>query len=151
MRLIPRAAIVRRVSGPPNATLKPLKLETLAPEFSEVHHGTYLSALERAIDHQPTARNIALAGAYGVGKSSVLGEFAKRRRKRVIKASLLTLGLEPEASDEGLEANPAARTTSNRRRKSSSSCSTSRARRGRRSPASDASSVPACGWSCQSP
>jgi hypothetical protein len=114
MRLIPRAAIVRRVSGPPNATLKPLKLETLAPEFSEVHHGTYLSALERAIDHQPTARNIALAGAYGVGKSSVLGEFAKRRRKRVIKASLLTLGLEPEASDEGLEANPAARTTSNR-------------------------------------
>lgn len=92
----------------------PLKLKTLAPEFSEARHGTYLEALERAIASQPEARNIALAGAYGVGKSSVLGELATRRANQVIKISLLTLGAGPEDSPASSESNPAARTTSNR-------------------------------------
>ncbi|MWJ19075.1 hypothetical protein DOU17_09105 [Clavibacter michiganensis subsp. michiganensis] len=91
-----------------------LHLEALAPEFSESDHGMYLDTLERAIDEQPEARNIALAGAYGVGKSSVLGEFADRRKNQVIEISLLTLGVEPEEPAPGSESNPNAFTTSNR-------------------------------------
>jgi hypothetical protein len=91
-----------------------LHLDTLAPQFVESHHGMYLDTLERAIDEQPDARNIALAGAYGVGKSSVLDEFAERRKNQVIKISLLTLGADPEEVALGSDPNPNARTTSNR-------------------------------------
>lgn len=91
-----------------------VRLDSLAPKFSSTRHGIYLSALEHAIDQQPATRNIALAGAYGVGKSSVLGELARRRPNQVINISLLTLGVEPEAIDSNGGENPAARTTSNR-------------------------------------
>jgi hypothetical protein len=111
----PRATI-RNVKKLKRTYQRALHLETLAPEFVESHHGMYLDTLERVIDEQPDARNIALAGAYGVGKSSVLNKFAegRKRRKQVIKVSLLTLGAEPEDSALGSETNPNARTTSNR-------------------------------------
>ena len=91
-----------------------LELESLAPRYSEERHGTYFAVLQRAIDEQPEVRNIALAGAYGVGKSSVLDKVAEAYEKRVIKISLLTLGTKPEGVPPASEGNPAARTTSNR-------------------------------------
>lgn len=91
-----------------------LRLESLAPEYSEERHGTYFTVLKRAIDEQPGVRNIALAGPYGVGKSSVLDQVAGEFDDRVIKISLLTLGVEPEETETAQGSNPAAETTSNR-------------------------------------
>ena len=56
---------------------RPLKLRSLGAEFNEQHHGVYLEALRHAIDHRPSMRNIALTGAYGTGKSSVLSEVSQ--------------------------------------------------------------------------
>lgn len=91
-----------------------LKLESLAPEYSEELHGTYFAVLKRAIEEQPGVRNIALAGPYGVGKSSVLNKVAEEFDARVIKISLLTLGVDPEETATAKGGNPAAETTSNR-------------------------------------
>jgi len=91
-----------------------LDLESLAPEYSEERHGTYFAVLKRAIDEQPGVRNIALAGPYGVGKSSVLDKVADEFDDRVLKISLLTLGVEPEETETVQGGNPAAGTTSNR-------------------------------------
>lgn len=91
-----------------------LELSSLAPEYSEDRHGTYFAVLKRAIEDQPGVRNIALAGPYGVGKSSVLNKVADEFGARVIKISLLTLGVDPEATETANGGNPAAQTTSNR-------------------------------------
>ncbi|MBT1675908.1 YobI family P-loop NTPase [Curtobacterium aurantiacum] len=91
-----------------------VQLDSLAPDYRERDHGTYLAALEHAIDRQPGARNIALAGPYGVGKSSVLTELARRRKRKVINISLLTLGVQPEPLGDTAHMNPAANTTTNR-------------------------------------
>lgn len=91
------------------------ELEPLAPKYDPLHHRAYVSVLENAVMRQPTVRNIALSGTYGTGKSSILAEFARRFKDRVLEVSLLTLGEEPEkilAPAE--EANPAAATTTNR-------------------------------------
>jgi len=99
-----------------NFSIEPavLDLESLAPQYSSERHGTYFAVLKRAIEEQPEVRNIALAGPYGVGKSSVLGKVADEFAARVIKISLLTLGVEPEQAETGMGGNPAAETTSNR-------------------------------------
>lgn len=103
------------MSDPHVRASEPLNLVPLAPSYSDADHGTYVAALERAIDEHPaTVRNIALAGPYGVGKSSVLNELARRRKRRVISVSLLTLGVAPEGPPVGEGINPAASTTSNR-------------------------------------
>lgn len=99
---------------PVDNTHPALALESLAPRYDQAVHGTYLAALKRAIDDQPLVRNIALAGSYGVGKSSVLGQLAASYSARVINLSLLTLGVEPESVDTASGGNPAAQTTSNR-------------------------------------
>ncbi|MFJ3322661.1 hypothetical protein [Curtobacterium sp. NPDC086286] len=91
-----------------------VQLDSLAPDYRERDHSTYLAALEHAIDAQPGARNIALAGPYGVGKSSVLTELARRRKRQVINISLLTLGVQPEPLSDTTDMNPAANTTTNR-------------------------------------
>jgi hypothetical protein len=91
-----------------------LKLESLAPEYSKERHSTYFAVLKRAVEEQPGVRNIALAGPYGVGKSSVLNKVADEFGDRVIKISLLTLGVEPEETATAKGGNPAAETTSNR-------------------------------------
>lgn len=91
------------------------ELHTLAPEYNADQHSVYVSILKRAIESQPEVRNIALAGTYGTGKSSILSEFSNQFSNRVIEVSLLTLGVEPESSTTSDEAsNPAATTTTNR-------------------------------------
>lgn len=47
-------------------------LDLLSPEYHAKHHKQYADILLEAIEQQERARNIALAGAYGAGKSSVL-------------------------------------------------------------------------------
>lgn len=91
-----------------------LNLASLAPEYSEEHHGVYLSAVKRAIDEQPDVKNIALAGTYGTGKSSVLRQLRGVYPERVIELSLLTLGAKPETVEVTDDMNPAAGTTTNR-------------------------------------
>ena len=51
------------------------ELHALAPEYKAAQHGLYVDILKRAIEKQPNVRNIALAGTYGTGKSSILREF----------------------------------------------------------------------------
>lgn len=90
------------------------KLSSLAPKFSEKHHGVYLSVVKRAIEEQRDVKNIALAGTYGTGKSSILRELGDAYPGRVIELSLLTLGAKPEVVDSSDDMNPAAATTTNR-------------------------------------
>lgn len=93
------------------------ELRTLAPEYSFAAHGTYFTILKSTIDDQPWVHNIALAGTYGAGKSSVLSEVATRYPKRVVEVSLLTLGAKdevPERTSTSTETNPAASSKTNR-------------------------------------
>jgi len=114
-RLAPlRSDTVRIVRDAQDEVPDAPRLEALSPKFRSSEHGTYVAALEHALDHQPAARNIALAGPYGVGKSSVLGELARRRKRHVINVSLLTFGVDPEPVPAIAETNPVANTTSNR-------------------------------------
>lgn len=66
------------------------QLETLMPKFIPDQHEDYVAALENAV-MENDMRNIALSGHYGVGKSSILNEFAKRRGRKVVMISLSTL------------------------------------------------------------
>jgi hypothetical protein len=90
------------------------ELRSLAPAYSEADHGIYVQALVRAIEDEPTMRNIALTGAYGTGKSSVLTEVTTLYRQRILDLSLSTVGVEEEVPDGESGANPAARTKTNR-------------------------------------
>lgn len=90
------------------------KLASLAPEYSYEDHGVYYTMLKRAIEEQPDVRNIALAGTYGTGKSSILRKVSEEFNKRVIELSLLTLGVQPDSRTPAQESNPAATTTTNR-------------------------------------
>lgn len=58
-----------------------LPLRSLAPDFKEDHHRLYVDLLERAIADEDS-HNVALTGAYGTGKSSILTELRKSRRPR---------------------------------------------------------------------
>lgn len=89
-------------------------LASLAPEYSEANHSVYLAVLKRAIDEQPEVRNVALAGTYGTGKSSILHQLHREYDGRVIELSLLTLGAKPEEVEPSDDINPAAGTTTNR-------------------------------------
>lgn len=93
---------------PPKESLKPL-----TPKYEEDRHGVYLGHLEAAVANKENL-NIALAGPYGSGKSSILSEFVKHRgenRKRdrdeerdypelVITLSMSTLGGEVQSANE---------------------------------------------------
>ncbi|MBW9093320.1 hypothetical protein JNB62_06465 [Microbacterium jejuense] len=70
--------------------------------------------MKRTIDTQPEVRNIALAGTYGTGKSSILRQVATVYDGRVVELSLLTLGVQPEIVMPGGDTNPAATSTTNR-------------------------------------
>ncbi|TCC32041.1 hypothetical protein [Kribbella speibonae] len=63
----------------------------LTPEYDPGQHSTYVESLTQALADEGV-RNIALTGRYGVGKSSVLSEFAARHGDRVLSLSLSTLG-----------------------------------------------------------
>ena len=53
-----------------------IELQSLAPEFDEDQHQTYVSRLNAAVS-DPRNKNIALTGRYGTGKSSILDKFIK--------------------------------------------------------------------------
>lgn len=89
-------------------------LTPLAPEYSYDTHGVYFTILKRTIEEQPNVRNIALAGPYGTGKSSILRKVTAEFEERVIEVSLLTLGAEPTPASQGEGGNPAAASTTNR-------------------------------------
>ncbi|KNC18158.1 DNA-binding protein [Pseudomonas sp. RIT-PI-a] len=66
------------------------ELVPLTPQYMEEEHGGYVDAIEVALaEHQ--IRNIALSGNYGVGKSSIMREVARRQDKRIVELSLSTL------------------------------------------------------------
>src|SRR5262245_6833125 len=85
-----------------------LVLRSLAPEYSEADHGIYVQALVHAIENEPTVRNIALTGAYGTGKSSVLLNVANRYPQRVLNLSLSTTGVDEKVPGSESDPNPAA-------------------------------------------
>uniref|UniRef100_UPI003899E759 YobI family P-loop NTPase n=1 Tax=Pigmentiphaga litoralis TaxID=516702 RepID=UPI003899E759 len=71
-----------------------IRLRSLAPEYEEDHHSTYVRHLEAAV-LEPRNRNIALTGRYGSGKSSILDEFLaeqQRAKKESLRISISTLG-----------------------------------------------------------
>ncbi|MET4053154.1 hypothetical protein ABID81_002529 [Frigoribacterium sp. PvP054] len=53
-----------------------IELRSLAPEYVEDHHKTYVSRLNAAVTDTRN-KNIALTGRYGAGKSSILDEFIR--------------------------------------------------------------------------
>ncbi len=53
-------------------------LKSLAPEYDQSSHGTYVARLNTAVADVRN-RNIALTGRYGAGKSSILDQFAKEQ------------------------------------------------------------------------
>lgn len=69
-----------------------LSLRSLAPQYKSEAHGVYVSAIRKAIDEVNGIRNIALTGAYGTGKSSILSEVVKCYRDRVVEVSLSSVG-----------------------------------------------------------
>lgn len=91
-----------------------IRLESLAPKYTDAAHGIYAEILRHTLAERPEVRNIALAGAYGVGKSSVLRNIVDTFDDRAITLSLLTLGSKPSKTAPPKDANPAAQTTSNR-------------------------------------
>jgi len=77
-------------------------LVPLTPKYLAREHGVYVTAIEAALaDDQ--IRNIALSGNYGVGKSSILREVARRQESRVVEISLSTLApIEASKLDESV-------------------------------------------------
>ncbi|UCJ19021.1 DNA-binding protein [Pseudomonas sp. MM211] len=77
-------------------------LVPLTPKYLQREHGVYVAAIEAALaDDQ--IRNIALSGNYGVGKSSILREVARRQESRVVEISLSTLApIEASKLDESV-------------------------------------------------
>ncbi|MFJ5162291.1 hypothetical protein ACIP6T_24335 [Pantoea sp. NPDC088449] len=73
-----------------SASDKPWELIPLTPEYIEAEHFRYVAAIEEALACKDI-RNIALSGNYGVGKSSILQEVARRQDGRVVEISLSTL------------------------------------------------------------
>lgn len=81
----------------PSRTSTDAGLAPLIPGFDREQHQIYVDHLNAALTTDNVC-NIALTGRYGAGKSSVLQEFARHNRKRVLFLSLSTLG--PDADDE---------------------------------------------------
>jgi hypothetical protein len=99
---------------PPMQAAAQLTLKSLAPRFKKKQHGLYVEILADVIETQPSVRNIALTGAYGTGKSSILGEIARRYSGRVVELSLSTVGDGDDTLEPGFTGNPAASTATNR-------------------------------------
>ncbi len=81
-------------NGSSPASWANLELRSLRPNYVEADHGLYVSLLLKYIVSTTPSQNIAVSGAYGSGKSSVLeGLLAKLRANEVnaIQVSLATL------------------------------------------------------------
>lgn len=90
----------------------PIKLEPLTPQYQEEVHEVYVSALLDAIEDE-NVHNIALSGGYGIGKSSILRQFASLLKGRCIEVSLSTLAPVNSWNQEN-EANANGDTTTNK-------------------------------------
>jgi hypothetical protein len=75
-----------------------LRLTSLAPRFDGERHQLYYDLLVRAIDASGTY-NVALTGAYGTGKSSVLDQLRINRPNDVVELSLSTIAPEAHEAD----------------------------------------------------
>lgn len=60
-----------------------IELRSLAPEYDEDHHKTYVARLNAAVV-DPRNKNIALTGRYGAGKSSILEKFIEDQEKPAV-------------------------------------------------------------------
>lgn len=77
-----------------NQLNQPANLLPLSPQFNEQAHASYVVRLLRAVYEQRECFNIALAGPYGCGKSSILSEFSSISKKaghRIVRVGLSTL------------------------------------------------------------
>jgi hypothetical protein len=77
-----------------------VNLRSLAPEYKEASHGSYVRHLERAVA-DPRNKNIALTGRYGAGKSSILDNFLEKQAalgQKTLRISINTLG--PDDDEE---------------------------------------------------
>ncbi|MFC4905568.1 P-loop NTPase fold protein [Kocuria oceani] len=100
--------------GSPNSSQSAPAMTSLAPQYEPQHHELYFQILTQAIEGTPPSRNLALTGAYGAGKSSVLQKISETYPRRVVELSLSTLGTPAEDQAIAGEENPAAHTTTNR-------------------------------------
>ncbi|MDJ0338670.1 P-loop NTPase fold protein [Cryobacterium sp. PH31-O1] len=73
-----------------------LYIRSLAPQFDGDQHQLYADLLLRALNTDGT-KNIALTGAYGTGKSSILSSLRDTHRRRVVELSLSTIA--PDVPD----------------------------------------------------
>lgn len=89
-----------------------IKLEPLTAQYLEKEHEVYVSALLDAIEDE-NVHNIALSGGYGIGKSSILRQFASLLKGRCIEVSLSTLAPVNSWNQEN-EANTNGDTTTNK-------------------------------------
>jgi hypothetical protein len=82
-----------------------LRLVSLAPKFEPSHHQIYVDLLQRALEHDST-RNVALTGAYGTGKSSVLAHLQEDEKytNRIVRLSLSTIAPRDRGKDHTDEA-----------------------------------------------
>jgi hypothetical protein len=74
----------------PHEDVQVLDLLSLAPQYDEEEHAIYLEALKSAVASD-NVYNVALTGAYGTGKSSILSQFMKENKSRVVPLSLSTV------------------------------------------------------------
>jgi len=86
----------------PPRTGQILRLGSLAPKFDASRHQLYFDLLERAIAHGGS-RNIALTGAYGTGKSSVLQYLKEHPKYREQTVTLALSTIAPRSTDDGDE------------------------------------------------
>ena len=85
-----------------SASSKAWNLVPLTPKYLSREHGGYVATIEAALQDEQI-RNIALSGNYGVGKSSILREVARRQERRVVELSLSTLApIEVSKLDESV-------------------------------------------------
>lgn len=85
----------------------------LTPQYDPKKHNVYFDAIDTALNSPEPVMNVALTGSYGVGKSSILQEVARRHERKVIAISLSTLGF-PEGDDSQSEDRPKLTTKTNR-------------------------------------
>jgi len=81
-----------------------IELRSLAPEYIDDHHKTYVSRLNAAVSDSRN-KNIALTGRYGAGKSSILDEFIKDQEKPQAEA-LGGKSTEEKAKKKGKKSSP---------------------------------------------
>ena len=92
-----------------------IALRSLAPSYDEKLHGRYVTALIGALRATEGIRNIALTGAYGTGKSSVLKRLTELSefKDRVLELSLSTVGVTEQPPEDDSDTKPPAWTKTN--------------------------------------